>query len=185
MPTGNVRVGTRDPLRNFQFIVKLDDLGEVGGVQRVSGLSASVSPVETWEGGNNRHRYANPDKITWDPVTLEQGIALDDTLEIWAQAVQYFVMTGKIQSLPNAVAGATAVKRNVTIELWPPSLAAGPQLPERRYHLYNAWISRYNALPRLDALASEVALVTVELIHEGWTVEMLTQPYAGRGPAPQ
>ncbi len=190
MGNGNFTVAARDPLRNYQFTISLQTNGAqvtVGGVSKVSGLNAVVSPLEVWEGGNNLHRYANPDKVTWDPVTLEQGIALDDTLEVWALAVQSFVMTGRVQAGPYAAGGGTAVKRNVTIELWPPSNVAGPPAsqpgPARRYHLYNAWISRYNALPRLDALASEVALVSVELIHEGWTVDLLTQPSAGPAPA--
>ncbi len=158
------RISARDPLRNFQFTISLDDIpGVVCGVQRISGLTATVTPVETWEGGNNLHRYTNPDKVNWEPVTLEQGIALDDTLEIWAQSVQYFVMTG--QRKP----GGIAVKRNVTIDFWS---MKSIDTPARTYHLYNAWISRYNAMPRLDALASEVALLTVELVHEGFSVTL-------------
>jgi phage tail-like protein len=179
MPITTALATRRDPLKNYQFIVSVEidkRLVTVGGVQRVSGLSASVSSAETWEGGNNLHRYANPDRVTWDNLTLEQGIALDDTLEVWADAVRYYVMSNRLKPSPTGGPGL-AVKRNLTIELWPPSNVDGPPAPpaqpSRRYRIYNAWISKYIALPKLDALASEVALLTVEIVHEGWTVDLL------------
>lgn len=189
----------RNPLRTYQFRVAVIPPGTppstyVAGVKSVSGLRAQVSAWEMWEGGNNLHRYANPNKVTWEPVTLEQGLALDDTFERWAQAVLDFA------------AGATPrepVKRQVMIDIWdenvhpqgPPAPAQPPSLPPpsvparppvssnprvdvgalgprfRRYHLMNAWISKYQPLPKLDALTSEVALLSVELVHEGWIKE--------------
>src|SRR5688500_16043993 len=110
----------RNPLRNYQFTVGIltsETAGVVvGGVQRVSGLGGSISSYEVWEGGNNLHRYANPDKLSWDPVTLEQGILLDDTLEEWALGVRHFVATN---TLMTGKSGAKVpVKRNVMIEVW-------------------------------------------------------------------
>jgi phage tail-like protein len=163
MASANVRA--RDPLRGYQFAVLVSGDGgftTLGGVQRVSGLTCTVTAFEVWEGGNNLHRYANPDKISWDPVTLEQGLALDDTMDMWARSVRQFATTGA--TLPGV-----PVKRNVDIELRDPF---APTQWLRRYHLINAWISRYSALPRLDALTSEVALLSVELHHEGWKVEL-------------
>lgn len=169
----SVDVKARDPLRNYQFTVFIAGTGVnprqgqlIAGVQRVSGLACTVTASEVWEGGNNLHRYANPDKINWDPVTLEQGLALDDTLELWAAEVRDFVAKGKASY-------GNQVKRNVDIELREP-LATDRCM--RRYRLKNAWISKYHALPKLDALTSEVALLSVELQHEGWTVEFPSSP---------
>lgn len=167
----------RNPLRTYQFSVWIQwDLATkvcVGGVQKVSGLSSTVSATELWEGGNNLHRYANPERVTWDPVTLEQGLALDDTLEKWAASVRAFVMSGR----PDA---GEPVKRDVLIELVEPLLILNDKKERpnrvRRYLLRNAWISKYMAMPRLDALASEVALASVELVHEGFTMEQALEP---------
>lgn len=172
-----------NPLRTYRFRIKLDPPGRsalpggyVAGVRSVSGLSLQVSPFEVWEGGNNLHRYANPNKVTWDPVVLEQGLALDDTFERWARAVLDFVKTGKA---PQAGSDGTAevVKRDVTIDVWDdythgssPPPPGGASL--RSVRIYNAWVSKYHAVPKLDAMAGEVALLSVELIHEGW--ELLT-----------
>jgi phage tail-like protein len=182
----------RNPLRTYQFRVGVFAQGTtptvyVAGVKSVSGLRAQVAAFETWEGGNNLHRYANPNKVTWEPVTLESGLALDDTFERWAQAVLDFAA-----GLPPA----EDVKRQVVIDVWdenahpnnPPAPAAppvpsaaisdissnpavdvGPQGPRfRRYHLHNVWISKYQPLAKLDSMTSEVAFLSVELVHEGW-----------------
>jgi phage tail-like protein len=182
MPNVSPSARLRDPLRNFQFQVLLDGLEGpstvVGGVQRVSGLSHTVTAYEVWEGGNNLHRYANPDKVTWDPISLEQGLALDDTLEQWASAVRHFAMTGQLLTPPGAK-GPLRLKRNVVIEARDPVFApssaqmASPKAAPlgRRYRVFNAWISKYNALPKLDATAAEIALLSVELTHEGWALE--------------
>jgi phage tail-like protein len=198
-------VQARNPLRNYQFRVGVITTGSastttyVAGVRTVSGLRVQVNPWEVWEGGNNLHRYANPNKVVWEPVTLEQGLALDDTFERWAQAVIDYSI-GKTPREP--------VKRQVYIDLWddflypagPPTVAGpltraapdGPPLPRapitsnptvpidraaqlgprfRRYHLQNAWISKFAPLPKLDSMTSEVALLSVELMHEGWFKE--------------
>jgi phage tail-like protein len=192
MPNVSPSARLRDPLRNFQFQVFQDGLDglatPVGGVQRVSGLSHAVTAYEVWEGGNNLHRYANPDKVTWDPISLEQGLALDDTLELWASAVRHFAMTGQLLTPPGATS-PLRLKRNVVIEARDPVFSTAParmasaqETPlGRRYRIYNAWISKYNALPRLDATAAEVALLTVELTHEGWALEPFPAP-AGAAP---
>ncbi|MES2639553.1 MAG: phage tail protein [Myxococcota bacterium] len=166
-----------DPLRTFQFRVSvpLDQTTAgvqtgtrvVAGVQRVSGLTQIATASETWSGGNNLHRYANPERITWDPVVIESGLALDDTFAVWAAAVREFLETGKRPSVP--------IKRTVFIDVWdgvPQDRGAtGPTDPPRsvRYVLANAWLSRFQALPRLDALTSEVALQSAEFVHEGWS----------------
>lgn len=167
-----------NPLRTFRFRIRLHPPptnartapgGYVAGVKTVSGLNLSVNAAEVWEGGNNLHRYANPNRVSWEPITLEQGLALDDSLEKWALAVVEYARTGKAPTEP--------LKRTVIIDVWdehvstepPPTATDGGS---RAFRIHNAWISRYNALPKLDAMASEAALLTVELVHEGW------EPYA-------
>lgn len=133
----------------------------IAGVKRVSGLNMTIAAHEIREGGNALHRYANPDRATWDPITLEQGLALDDTLERWARAAVDFLLLG--------VAPEQPVKRNVVIDVWDPGRPVGTRV--RRYVVFNAWVSRFQAIPQLDATANEVALLTVELTHEGWRTE--------------
>jgi phage tail-like protein len=151
-----------DPLRTYRFRVSIGGRA-VAGVQKVSGLTVAVGVRETWEGGNALHRYANPDRATWEPITLHQGLALGDTLERWATAVVDYLRTGR------SVRGA--VKRDVVIDVledrWPPKEGPAP----RSYLVRNAWISKYEAVPALDAMANEVALISLELTHEGWKAQ--------------
>lgn len=162
-----VNAGRPDPLRTYHFRILLDGAA-VAGVQKVSGLSVAVGARETWEGGNALHRYANPDRATWEPVRLHQGLALDRTLEDWALAAVGFLRTGTVP--------AVAVKRDVVIEMLDHALPHGEGQARCRYLVHNAWVSRYEAVPALDALGNEVALLTVELTHEGWEPQPLTAP---------
>jgi phage tail-like protein len=178
----------RDPLRTFQFRLRLipDDLPKgpkepssaagtppgpgrtpyIAGVRAVSGLAWSLSVHETWSGGNNYHRYANPDRIAWEPITLEQGIALDSRLEEWADAARSLHGTGFL----------SPVKRSLVIDVWDGAVhSAGPSgdppgAVVRSYTVHNAWVRKFVALPKLDAMTSEVAFHSVEVIHEGWSV---------------
>lgn len=132
----------------------------VAGVRRVSGLTLTVAATETWEGGNSLHRYANPHRAVWEPILLEQGISLDTRLQDWAEAGIRFLRTGTVDP-------AQPVKRNVLLDVYDPGVPGGTR-PRLRYVIFNAWVSKYQAIPRLDAMADEVALLSVELTHHGW-----------------
>ncbi|RKH55915.1 phage tail protein [Corallococcus llansteffanensis] len=182
MPTP-IPANARNPLRTFRFRIRMNTSAAgqyVAGVRTVSGLSVHVSPFEVWEGGNNLHRYAQPHKVNWEPIVMEQGLALDDTLERWALAVLEFARTGK--------APGEAVKRDVFIDLWdgfahPTEVPApGPEARIRSFYVHNAWVSKYHALPKLDAMAGEVALLSLELTHEGW--EPVPKPPASKPASP-
>jgi hypothetical protein len=66
------------------------------------------------------------------------------------------------------------------LDVWDPFATAPPQgtggetpegapaYPMLRYLIHNAWISHYQAIPSLDSRANEVALLSVEVTHEGW-----------------
>ena len=61
------------------------------------------------------------------------------------------------------------VKRNVLLDVYDPGVSnSGETRPRLRYVIFNAWVSKYQALPRLDAMADEVALLSIELTHHGW-----------------
>lgn len=157
-----------DPLRTYRFRVLLGGR-VVAGVQKVSGLTVAIAARETWEGGNALHRYANPDKANWEPVTLHQGLALGTELEDWAMAAVAFLRTGLPSRGP--------VKRDVILEMLGPEHPS-PSPPRLRYKIQNAWISRYEAVPSLDALGNEIALSSVELTHEGWIRDPPVTPSA-------
>ena len=182
----------RDPLRNFRFQLHFGDpKAPIAGVQRASGLSFSVSSYEVWEGGNNLHRHAQPDRVTWDPISLETGLMLDSTLFDWTEQLRRFLgvkTEGWPENRPDtsaptanpAPAGTVrqpSLKRTVYLTLWDPMLADGtaPLLAETtdvlEFEILNAWPSKLVAVPKLDGLGSEVAFQTLELVHEGWRLK--------------
>lgn len=171
----------RDPLRTFQFRVRFEGdktpsdaaTPYIAGVRSVSGLSWNLATYETWSGGNNLHPYVTPNRVSWDPITLEQGIARDGSLEAWAEAARVMV------DAPSATA-ARAARRNVRIDVWDHAVLGGTPAASGgaganailcSYVVYNAWVRKYVALPRLDAMTSEIALASVEIAHEGWRRE--------------
>ncbi len=159
------RVARRDPLRSFQFRIKFETGGTgeyIAGVRSVSGLTWTVAQFETWSGGNNMHPYVTPNRVSWEPITLEQGIALDAELENWAEAARRMALGG----------GSKTARRNLRIDVWDP-VVGGPDSSDplqavHSYLIHNAWVSKYVALPRFDATTSEIAVSSVEIIHEGW-----------------
>ena len=180
MAAPTVEAAVHDPLLTYQFRVQLLDppadatpeelsvsrgtLGS-GGSARTPDIGSAgtvgVAATETWEGGNSLHRYANPHRALWEPIALEQGIALDTRLRDWAEAGLAFLRTGRVDP-------AQPVKRNVLLDVWDPGVSSTGGRPALRFVVFNAWVSKYQAVPRLDAMADEVALLTVELTHHGW-----------------
>ncbi|HEU5072749.1 MAG TPA: phage tail protein [Polyangiaceae bacterium] len=183
-----VAIKKRDPLRAFNFRIAFlqtpaqspappapqgaaaasastsgPALPYVAGVRSVSGLSWNLSSYETWSGGNNMHPFLTPNRVSWAPITLEQGLAIDEALELWAEA-------GRALATGQRSADA---RRTLRIDVWDPVYSGGlldsAELAHAySYTIYNAWVSKYNALPKLDASISEVALASIEISHEGW-----------------
>jgi hypothetical protein len=46
----------------------------------------------------------------------------------------------------------------------------------RRYIVENAWVSKFQAMPRLDSMSNEVGLINVEVTHEGWFIDTSAAP---------
>lgn len=158
----SIHVGVHDPLRTFQFRLKFVVPGSsdyVAGVRSLSGLGWNIAKHEVWSGGNNLHPYALPHRISWEPITLAHGIARDTSLEAWADAARTMAESP-------AAAGARNARRSLQIDVWDPTL--GASAPMYCYVVYNAWVSKYVALPKLDSMTSEIALATLEISHEGW-----------------
>ena len=139
-----------DPYRGFNFVIEIDNVPKAGFAE-VGGLTAEGDSVDYREGtdlqSNVRkliglRKYAN--------LTLKRGYTQDKTLWQW--------YTNIANGIPD--------RRNVTIVL----------LNERReavlrWGAENAWINKIEG-PSLKASGNEVAMESIELVHEGLTLEM-------------
>jgi phage tail-like protein len=154
------RASTFDPYRTFKFGVRFGDT-TVAGMTKVSALSRTVTPNELKEGGDLLAPRQNPGAVHYEEVVLERGLTLDSSFEDWANAVL------KLQQDPGSVSG---FKRTVFIDVY--DMAGNPLKRESKpittYKLNRAWITKYTALPALDAGTDGVGIQSITLHHEGW-----------------
>lgn len=153
------RTSQHDPYRVFKFRVRFAE-ATVAGVTRVSALSRSVTPNELREGGDLLGAYQNPGTVSYEEVTLERGLSLDQTFEGWANAVTQLQADPTVKSF----------KRTVYIDVY--DLNGNPternSRPVLSYKLHRCWVARYTALPELDASSGGFGIQSLTLRHEGW-----------------
>jgi phage tail-like protein len=139
-----------DPYRGFNFILEIDNVPR-GAFAEVGGLTAEGDGVDYREGSDlqpNVRKLVGLRKYT--AITLKRGYTQDKTL--W----QWYVN----------IANGQADRRNVTI-----ILLNERREPVLRWQAENAWINKIEG-PALKASGNEIAMESVELLHEGLTLEM-------------
>ena len=139
-----------DPYRGYNFILEIDNVPK-GAFSEVGGLTADGDAVDYREGTDLQpnvrklmglRKYSN--------LTLKRGYTQDKALWQW-----YVNVTNGIDD-----------RRNVTIVL-----LNERRQPELRWHAENAWINKIEG-PALKASSNDVAMESLELVHEGLTLEM-------------
>jgi phage tail-like protein len=139
-------LGSRaDPYLTCNFLVEIEGL-VVGGFSEVTGLQTEVEIQEYREGGENDyvHRLAGPRRYPTNLV-LRRGLTTDDTLWRWHQEVKW----GRVR------------RRNGSIVLLD---SAGEE--RWRWNFVGAYPIRWTG-PDLRAGTTEVAVESVELVHQG------------------
>lgn len=139
-----------DPFRSFNFSVEIDNIPRAA-FSDVSGLTADGDPTDYREGTDlqqNVRKLVGLRKFT--AITLKRGYTRDDSLWRWHANI--------LNGQPD--------RRNVTIVLMNEA-----REPVMRWHAENAWINKIEG-PTLKANGSEVAMESVELLHEGLTLEI-------------
>jgi phage tail-like protein len=140
----------RDPFRTFNFQLEIDNLAR-GAFSEVSGLTAEGDAVDYREGTDLASNVRKlPGLRKYSNITLKRGYTQDDSLWKW------------YANIVNGVAD----RRNVTIVL----LNENRQ-PVMRWHAENAWINKIEG-PSFKASGNEVAMESVEIVHEGLTIEV-------------
>jgi phage tail-like protein len=135
--------GRHDPLAAFNFRVEIDG-SAVAGFTECSGLESETDVIQYREGGDARIRLI-PGQTTYSAITLKRGFVVDRSLWEWRQQV----VTGQ------------AFRRNVSIVLMNEA-----RQEVARWNLADAWPSKWHG-PDLNGRASDVAIETLEIVHEG------------------
>ena len=139
-----------DPYRGYNFILEIDNVPK-GAFSEVGGLTADGDSVDYREGTDlqpNVRKLSGLRKFV--NVTLKRGYTQDKSLWQWYQNI--------VNGQPD--------RRDVTIVL----LNEGRQAV-LRWHAENAWINKIEG-PSLKAAGNEIAMESVELVHEGLTMEL-------------
>lgn len=139
-----------DPYRAYNFIVEIDNVAR-GAFSEVGGLTADGDSADYREGSDLQPNVRKlPGLRKFSNITLKRGYTQDKSLWQW-----YVNVMNGVED-----------RRNVTIVL----------LNERReavlrWHIENAWINKIEG-PSLKASGNDVSMESVELVHEGLTIEM-------------
>ena len=137
-----------DPYRAFNFELLIDKVRRAGFAE-ASGLTAEGDAVDYREGTdpNSVRKLIGLRKYT--NITLKRGYTEDRSLWDWYQLI----------------AEGTVERRDVTIVL---RNELGDEV--LRWQAANAWINKIEG-PSFKASGNEVAMESVELVHEGLTLE--------------
>ena len=137
----------RDPYRTFNFQLQIDGV-PLGAFSEVSGLTAEGDAVDYREGTDLQ---PNVRKLTglrkYSNITLKPP------------------QKGSPSGVRNIVNGQPD-RRNVTIVLMNEA-----RQPVLRWHAENAWVNKIEA-PSFKAAGNEIAMESVELVHEGLTIDV-------------
>jgi phage tail-like protein len=140
----------RDPYRSFNFQLEIDGV-PLGAFSEVSGLTAEGDAVDYREGVDVQQNVRKlPGLRKYTNITLKRGYTQDKSLWRWYGNI--------VNGQPD--------RRDVTIVL----LNEARQ-PVLRWHAESAWINKIEG-PSLKATGNEIAMESVELVHEGLTIEM-------------
>ena len=140
-------VGTRtDPYRAHGFIVELDGIARAG-FRECSGLDTSNDPVEYREGIDGRTTRKLPGMTKYANLTLRWGTTDDVELWQWRQKA----------------ADGLVERKNGSIVLLDET---GEE--KLRWNFREAWPTKWTG-PSFNATGSEVAIETLEIVHEGLT----------------
>jgi phage tail-like protein len=151
------RASQFDPYRKFKFKIKIG--GQVvAGLTKCSALTVSVESKEFRAGDMDSFKQKMPGMVSFEPITLEQGVTNDKTFEAWATAMSNYLGNkgSDSQKTPNDF------RKEIDIEIF--------NLNNERvkaYRVYQCWVSKYVAVPDLDANSADVMIQTVTLENEG------------------
>jgi phage tail-like protein len=137
-----------DPYLGFNFYVEWNGIIHAG-FRQCSGLTSSQTASEYREGTDPATMRKLPGLNSYGNITLQRGITNNDELWKWRQ---------------NVMKGITD-RREVSIVLLDQT---GSE--KIRWNLTHCWPTTWTA-PDLDATTDAAAIETLELVHEGITVD--------------
>ncbi|MFZ3384905.1 MAG: phage tail protein [Candidatus Methanoperedens sp.] len=138
----------KDPYRQFRFRVEISGISQAG-FSECTFADTTTDPVEYRE-GNEPPRFRKLSGLTkYGNITLKWGITDSKDLYIWRKQI--------------IDTGAEGARKNISIILVDEAGA-----DKSRWEIENAWPSKYDP-PDFSGKGNEVAIETLEIVHEGFT----------------
>jgi phage tail-like protein len=152
------RASSFDPIRNFKFRIKIN--GQmVAGVTKCSALTVSVESKDFRSGEMDSFKRKLPGMVAYEGITLEQGVTVDNKVfEQWATAMSNYLGNRGADSQKTP----EDFRKEVDIEVYNLN-----NEKVKAYRVFQAWVSKYTAIPGLDASAGDFLIQTLVLEHEG------------------
>jgi len=138
------RDGQKDPYRSYRFRIEIDGV-ERAGFRECSGLDFTQDPVDYREGTDPLHVRKLPGLVKFSNIVLKWGLSDDKELFEWRQQAA----DGKIE------------RKNGSIVLLDDA-----NEEKMRWNFVSAWPAKWTG-PSFNATSNEVAVETLELVHEG------------------
>lgn len=133
-----------DPFRAYNFLVELDGITRAA-FRECSGLDSSQNAIDYREGGEPLRMRKLPGLNTFSNITLKWGITTDPEFWEWREKAA----EGRVE------------RKNGSIILLDD---AGAET--MRWNFVDGWPTKWTG-PTLNATGNEVAIETVEIVHEG------------------
>jgi phage tail-like protein len=138
-----------DPYKAFNFLVEIDGIS-VGAFCEVTGLVSETEVIEYRTGSDKVNTVRKlPGLTKYANIVLKRGVTQDAQLWNWRKAIEQ----------------GTADRRDGAIVLLDDERNA-----VRRWRFSNGWIAKIEG-PELNAKANDVAIETIEIAHEGLTLD--------------
>ncbi len=150
----NVSTQRYDPYKTFKFRVRLDGR-TVAGFSEVSALRPIAEIVEYRAGGEPTTLRKSQGTTKFEAIMLERGVTHDPEFVDWANMVN--------STKPGREVSPHNFRKDIVIEVY--NEAGQVALT---YKVYRCWVSKFQAVPDLDADANAVAIETIKLENEGW-----------------
>src|SRR5215210_7889790 len=145
------------PYRTFKFRVYFEGKSEpVALVSKMSALKRTTEVVEWRQGGESNTVRKLAGRSKYEPITLEQGLSLDEDFEGWADRVNKW---GSVDLSEKD----NDFRKELRVEVL--DLDGEVVL---KYKMHKCWVSEYTAMPDFDANANAVAIKTLKIENEGW-----------------
>lgn len=144
-------VGERnDPYGQYNFIIEIDGI-QAAGFSECSGLTTDTDTMDYREGAD---QYLHVRKLSglrkYTNVVLKRGYTKDDELWKWRKDI----INGKVERKSGSITLLDEQRKEVL-----------------RWNFREGWITKWEG-PGLNAKTSDVAIESLEIVHEGLEMEL-------------